>query len=187
MKHPKFRVSDWLKVREDVRRETENVFLSSESFLPFEVADFEIAGSYAFGNAKLYSDLDVNIACRDWNTQIPAHRIFRSDDSAVLKFKKVIHEYSQTWGLKIDVAPVDCDSKRYNCVYSIKEQKLYGRNHDEILSIHLQWDGYAWMWKKVPELPRSTLWEVDPWTEECPEWAKAYGDCFQTPKMVLQG
>jgi hypothetical protein len=138
MKHPAYRISDILYMDHKWRDKAfDYVREGVKLFVPFAAeAKIQLVGSYAFGNASLFADMDFNLSLKDWNAQVPARRWFytagnRKDLVDYLK------RFQDQWGLKIDCGCVDCETDLYNVYVDLDKMVLHfrtGEPNQEFLS-----------------------------------------------------
>lgn len=133
MKYPSLRVADILHMELGVRIELLNYLNGIRPLCPFpeKVVDVQFVGSYARGTAALGSDMDINISYKDFNDQIPAHRLFHQRGSECnAKMIDYLKQYELKYGIHIDVGVTDCESEKYNIFASLNDMKLYHRLDD---------------------------------------------------------
>lgn len=133
MKHPKFRCRDILYMDKDAIKELYSFVWEACESLPFfsDIVDIEQVGSYAFGNNKLSSDADFNIALADYNHQIPAKQWWYTYGNR-RAVKEKLMEFEKQYGLNIDLGVVDPNSIKYNVIASTKKFELYNRGRDPL-------------------------------------------------------
>jgi hypothetical protein len=152
--HPKYRVPDILigyALAPEVWQELFDYILEVRQWIPFKCR-LQLVGSRAFGCANYVrddeghksgpgekritaaSDIDINIACDDWNTQIPAiiwSKGFHEEDGKKVGNMAKVIDHMNKWmfktGLNIDIAPRDCNSQMYNCYMDLEELVLHFR------------------------------------------------------------
>lgn len=132
MKHPAFRCSDILYVHPDWRAKVfdfvESLRDSLHPFIRDNMARFELCGSQAFGNAKLRSDWDFNIAMKNWEDQVTARRLYRGNIGPYRStMGRSLEDFKKKYGLEISIGCVDCDTQKYNINVSLDDMILHHR------------------------------------------------------------
>src|SRR5580765_2562996 len=142
MKHPAFRVRNILHLDPHILDELCNQLIEATHTLPF-VAIPEICGSYAIGCARIESDIDINLAAKNWDEQVHFRRLWE-DKSIERAFKMRLKPFVDAYSMRIEVAPCCPDNKPYNVVYDVIENKLYGKQGN----FSLKWHPYQFKWIK---------------------------------------
>lgn len=132
MKHPKLRCTDILFVDPEARKEVYDYVKASKDLLPTFIKEnmvrFEHVGSQTFGNSRLSSDWDFNIAMGNWGDQFTARRIFYGNLNGWRKdYEEYFMELRKRTGLKIDLGAVDCDTLKYNICVTLDDEILHHR------------------------------------------------------------
>ena len=133
MKHPKYRVSDILYMDKDAVKELFSFMWEVAKLFPFydQIEDIELVGSYAFGTNRLGSDIDFNVALKDYNSQIPAKQWWYTPGNKE-KINPKLMEFLNKYGLFIDLGVVDPNSIKYNVCASTKKFELYNRGREPL-------------------------------------------------------
>jgi predicted nucleotidyltransferase len=86
------------------------------------IKDYEICGSYAFGNFHWWSDMDIQLSTEERETQDRIARIFLSDFGF---FKTSTWDLSHRLKIHFDINFWHPNNKSYNTVYSLRDKRLY--------------------------------------------------------------
>ena len=204
MKHPKFRVKSVLDLDSTVIDELEKFARELVALIPMEVADVEIVGSYANGCARLHSDFDIAIPCRDWNGQILLRRLLYGQDKELSSNIRIkCNEFEERYGIKFDVNPVIPDNKENKtyATYSLFERKLYNKEADlnkKWLKMSPYVQKYVLTDYELDGVPVDTRAElrayahpvryaVDEFADEVAKWREIYGDKFIEYEVLPDG
>lgn len=169
MKHPRFRCRDILFLDPQVRDEVYDFVRSLQPLLhPFireNMVRFEHVGSMVFGNNKLRSDWDFNIAMPDWNSQIEARRIYSGNLGKwrVPLSDALVGFYRET-GLQIDLGCVDPDTVKYNICVTLDDMLLHHRDTIPQEEFTLTDSGIVWEKESAP----TSLLTFDPLKDSAP-------------------
>lgn len=175
LKHPRFRVADILTLTPEVRAELLGVIKRAADATGLPYVDAEIVGSFALGCASIHSDVDTNLAFRTFEET----QKYRAQWGTVGRPAiDILDGFQRESGLKIQMIPSNHDSKQYNVVYSVKADRLYGRDDGQPIFKHLSWNTAAKRWEFIPFGHRSFNIAFDPWEDEAPKWRQVYGDRF---------
>lgn len=194
MKHPKYRVADILRMDKTVRQELFNFVLTTvETYLPREVLDVWMVGSYTFGNADLHSDFDFNLVCQDKVIQQWVKSNWTIENKQA--FKKCLVDWQRENGIRIDYYFHDCITDTDEIYLSLNENKLYNRDDvvidlNNIVKIpkaknqHLTFNPLINKWVSSVPIKKSGSWGKDEFVDEIPEWSKKYGADFIKYKKI---
>lgn len=128
MKHPKYRCKDILFMDKEAVKELFSFIWEAAKVLPFysEIVDIELCGSLAFGNNGLGSDVDFNLAAKDYNDQVSMMRWMRTA-GATTELHRILMDFEKKTGLHLDVGAVDPANIKYTVCASTKKFELYNR------------------------------------------------------------
>jgi uncharacterized protein len=119
------------------------------------VHDFEICGSYAFGCAELGSDLDLNIAAKDWPDQKAIEAIIMADGKKLWAVaKELVAKWSRVHKIDVDIMFMNPDCRTYGYCYSLKQRKIFGRNPGETVRVKGRWNEAKQKWLLIPKPTR---------------------------------
>ena len=177
MKHPAFRVKDILHLDSNLLDQLSKLLLKASKTISFSPHSIEICGSYALGCARLESDIDVNLAAKDWDEQVQWRRLWE-DKKHKYDFLCPLQHFMKEFNLRIEVAPCCPDNKKYNVCYDIEEKKIYGRDDGQPVECSLIWHPYKFMFERGKPKIKSARHLRDDFSESVPYWRKKYGDHF---------
>jgi len=88
------------------------------------IKDYEICGSFAYGNQRIWSDFDIQLTTEDRDKQEQLRTIFLEDLSF---FMEQVYKMQHRLKVSIEVRFGEWKNKQYSEVYSLRERKLYNR------------------------------------------------------------
>jgi hypothetical protein len=203
MKHPKLRVASAVDLHSSVIDELFSMLQNVTALLPITPVDAEICGSYANGCARLHSDLDIALPCKDWNEQMLLRRaMFGGNVKLASSIRAILFAFEEKNGVKIDLNPIIPDNKENTtyATYSLTERVLYNKPAD-LVNSWLKLSPYTQRYVLTPyelnEAAVNSKHEVralvapakfsdDEWIAEVSEWRAIYGDKFLEYKSVLR-
>lgn len=182
IKHPQWRVAEW----DLLAREVKVGFFSSLQLLVSGfpqlvefVTDIEIVGSYALGNAEIYSDLDVNLAGQDWVAQQELMGLFM-DRNFAREFLLAIIQIRETFQINFEVAARTPNNKSTSVpVWSVNDRAWHNKAVGQRFPHTLKWNRTAHAFIPATKETKSFSIDEDPFAREVPEWAERYGADFQ--------
>lgn len=128
------------------------------------VKDIEICGSYAFGNFKWWSDMDIQLTTEDPETQDQLGSVFLSD---LAWFKESTADLSHRLKIHLDINFWVSDNKSYNEVYSLRDRMMYNKPSPEPMpdSYHRRFNQatrrYEVQIRTRPPCYMSVYWDAD--------------------------
>lgn len=181
LKHPKWRVRAWELVHPAAREELLVALQEYVGILPFarDVVDIQIVGSYAVGCARVYSDIDVNIAFASWERQAAAYDEWQQAFDRVYLFNERVARLTARFQINVSFQPHSPNLKDYVICYSCTDRKLYNRREGEFKDHSYFWDRAAKLWTPFTKNTYVFETERDPFEADVAEWAAYYGENFQ--------
>ncbi|HTO90870.1 MAG TPA: hypothetical protein VMJ70_07020 [Candidatus Sulfotelmatobacter sp.] len=177
-KHPALRVAAWQWVAPEFQRQIRDAIIGPAlQTLPFQPVRVELVGSMVRGCGHLGSDLDLNLAARNWSEQVEWRRIW-AEPQHRQRFLDAIAEVVVPLGLLVDVAPNNPDQYEYDLCLDLitgacpQTARLFPDRSSRV------WDGYQLRWVPVPLSQKRSDFVHDAWAEDAPLWRSRYGERF---------
>lgn len=176
MKHPALRVAAWEWIAPEYRaRITDCILQRAVPTLPFRPVRVEVVGSLARGCGHAGSDLDLNLAARDWNEQVEWRRLW-ADAQHRARFREAVRPLEHDLGLCVDAAPDNPDQREYDITWDLLTGGRSDPAHAFPDRTSRWWSTESMRWRPRPLVRTCEPPGIDPWPlDQVAHWRRLHG------------